>query len=124
MSGELPAMKFNLVIYSNDDGMKLETPVFHEGVYITQMSDQGIHAHDSALLQKWLDAEVPDDIDSVIAAMDEVTDMTFAYPGIWVCGLIDHHVHKKNRWFHTKSCQKWLLTSMSKEALEKEGYYE
>jgi len=115
---EKPCQKFNLVVYYNK-GIHLAKrygtqPIFHKNVYIYSDDHNYLYAYDA----KKFDVEHED---PVVEMIQRVISTCFKYNGIHVSGLelaMDHKDKGETFWY-----QLWLITNLSKEELEKEGWY-
>lgn len=112
---ETPSQKFNLVVYYNK-GKHLSSrfktkPKFYENVYIYSDEDY-LYAYDSSKFGK--------EEDCIVAMMRKTIDFSFKYNGIHVSGLEHSDNMTKGE---TLLYQKWLITNLSREELEKEHWY-
>jgi len=114
---EKPFQAFNLVIYykeNKDLVRQKQPPIFLENVYIYTNDYEELYAYN---VENFTEGE-----ECLVASLKKVISTSFKFPGIFVSGLEYATGKDSLRAGEIVWYQKWLITTLSKEALEKETY--
>ena len=118
----LPFQTFNLVILNDENGVKLKKPKLIEGVYIKSESNgEGMNAHNVERYKRLHKSDFTESIDTIVAQIRHVDNIWFGESVIKVTGW--NYAKKTGNW-PLKVPQEWMITTLTKEELEDEDYFQ